>query len=54
MDNILARVDLQTEAYKKEDRVPETLFEVLTAQKEGLTTLKEKYGAIVTPEQLAE
>ncbi len=52
LDNILARNELQTEAYKKEDNIPEKLFEVLKEQKEGLTALKEKYGPIVKPSDL--
>jgi phosphoenolpyruvate carboxykinase (GTP) len=54
IDNIIARIDLQSEAYGKEADIPTTLFEVLKKQKKELMTLKEKYGAIVTPEQLME
>jgi phosphoenolpyruvate carboxykinase (GTP) len=52
IDNIVARIDLQIEAYKKESNVPERLFEVLNQQKEGLMVLKDAYGPIVTPDQL--
>ncbi len=52
IDNIIARIDLQREAYGKEADIPSALFEVLKDQKQGLMALKEKYGAIVTPEQL--
>jgi phosphoenolpyruvate carboxykinase (GTP) len=54
IDNILARIDLQEEAYGKEDGVPPQLFEVYSEQRAGLEALKEKYGSIVTPDQLAE
>ncbi len=52
VDNILARIELQLEAYGKEENLPGKLFEVLKAQKAGLEALKAKYGPIVTPEQL--
>ena len=52
VDNILARVELQIDAYRKEDHIPAKLFQVLEAQKEGLTGLKKQYGPIVTPAQL--
>jgi phosphoenolpyruvate carboxykinase (GTP) len=53
IDNIIARIDLQVDAYSKEKNVPAKLFDVLKEQKEGLQQLKEKFGAIVTPAQLA-
>jgi phosphoenolpyruvate carboxykinase (GTP) len=52
IDNIIARIDLQTGAYSKEKNVPTKLFEVLKEQKAGLLQLKEKFGAIVAPAQL--
>ena len=54
IDNIVARIDLQSEAYGKEENLPGKLFEVYKEQKEGLLALKGKYGAVVTPEQLIE
>jgi phosphoenolpyruvate carboxykinase (GTP) len=51
-DKILGRIELQLEAYGKEENLPAKLFEVLKAQRAELTALKEKYGPIVTPEQL--
>jgi phosphoenolpyruvate carboxykinase (GTP) len=54
VDNIVARIDLQIEAYGKEPDIPVILFEVLKEQKEGLVALKDKYGPIVTPSQLEE
>ncbi len=54
VDNIIARLDLQTEAYKKEERIPEKFFDLLTEQKKGLVALKEKYGSVVKPKQLEE
>ena len=54
VDNIVARIDLQLEAYGKEPDIPVILFEVLKEQKEGLVALKDKYGPIVTPSQLEE
>ncbi|UCF83195.1 MAG: phosphoenolpyruvate carboxykinase (GTP) [Desulfobacteraceae bacterium] len=54
IDNIIERIDLQTDAYKKDENVPEKLFEIYNEQKKGLLALREKYGSIVTPEQLEE
>ena len=50
----MARLDLQKEAYGKEDGVPPRLFEVYDEQREGLMALREVYGPVVTPDQLAE
>ncbi len=33
--------------------IPQNLFQVLEEQKKGLLALREKYGPIVTPEQLS-
>ena len=52
IDNIVARIDLQTKAYGKEDNIPQVLFRVLEEQKKGLMALRETYGPVVTPEQL--
>jgi len=53
IDNILSRVDLQVEAYGKEKNIPPKLFEILKEQRQELTALKDKFGPIVTPKQLA-
>jgi phosphoenolpyruvate carboxykinase (GTP) len=52
IDNILARIELQLEAYGKEKNLPAKLFEVLERQRDELTALKDKFGPIVTPAQL--
>ena len=54
VDNILARIDLQLEAYGKEQNLPARLFEVLKKQREELLALKQKYGSVVLPEQLVQ
>jgi phosphoenolpyruvate carboxykinase (GTP) len=54
IDNIVARIDLQTKAYGKEENVPGKLFEILKKQRDGLIALKEKFGAVVNPDQLQE
>jgi phosphoenolpyruvate carboxykinase (GTP) len=54
IDNIVARIDMQAEAYGREPDIPERLFEVLHKQKKGLMALRDKYGPIVTPSQLEE
>lgn len=54
IDNIVARIDLQIAAYGKEENIPGKLFEILQTQRDGLMALKEKFGAVVTPDQLQE
>jgi phosphoenolpyruvate carboxykinase (GTP) len=54
VDNVLARIDLQEAAYKKEENVPPVLFEVYEEQRAGLEALRSKYGPVVSVEQLAE
>jgi phosphoenolpyruvate carboxykinase (GTP) len=54
IDKIVARVDLQIEAYGKEKNIPQKLFDILKEQRQELTALKEKFGPIVTPKQLEE
>jgi phosphoenolpyruvate carboxykinase (GTP) len=52
VDNILARLDLQIEAYGKERDIPSRLFAVLTDQREALSALKKQFGSVVSPEDL--
>ena len=54
VDNIIARIDLQEEAYGKEENIPAKLFEVYAEQRKGLEALKAQYGPIVSVEQLIE
>jgi len=54
IDNLIGRIDLQEDAYSSEDRIPPRLFEVYKKQRAGLMELKEKYGPVVTPDQLIE
>ena len=54
IDNIIARIDLQIDAYGKEKNIPQKLFDIYNEQRQELEALKDKYGAIVTPTQLAE
>ncbi len=54
IDNLLARIDLQQRAYSREKDLPPSIFEVYEEQKRGLMAMKERYGPIVTPEQLLE
>ena len=54
VDNILARIDLQEEAYRKEQNIPARLFEVYAEQRKGLEALEARYGAIISVEQLVE
>jgi phosphoenolpyruvate carboxykinase (GTP) len=54
VDNILTRIGLQEEAYRKEKNIPAKLFEVYREQRKGLEALKAKYGPIISGEQLIE
>lgn len=54
VDRVLARIELQREAFGKEDNIPQKLFEVYDLWACGLDAIKEKYGPIVTPDQLIE
>ena len=54
IENIVARIDLQVEAYGKEKNIPPRLFDILNRQRAELIALKEKYGAVVTPQQLED
>ena len=54
VDNILARIELQEEAYREEKNVPPRLFEIYKEQREGLEALKATYGPIVSVEQIIE
>lgn len=52
VDKIIARIDLQREAYSTEPSIPQTLFDVYDMQKNELLQLREKYGPVVSVEQL--
>jgi len=52
LDNILARIQLQEDAYRKEKKMPARIFEVYEEQKNGLLALKEKHGPVVKPDQM--
>ncbi|MBW1840615.1 MAG: phosphoenolpyruvate carboxykinase (GTP) [Deltaproteobacteria bacterium] len=52
IDNIIGRIDLQIDAYGKESNVPQTLFDVLNEQKNGMMALRDRFGPIVTPAEL--
>jgi phosphoenolpyruvate carboxykinase (GTP) len=52
LDNIIHRINMQTEAYSKEPNIPSQLFSVYEQQKAELLALKEKYGAVVSIDSL--
>jgi phosphoenolpyruvate carboxykinase (GTP) len=54
VDNIISRINLQEEAYRKEKNIPAKLFEIYQEQRQGLAALKARYGSIVSVEQLIE
>ncbi len=49
VDKIIARIDLQSEAYRSEQHISVHFFDLLAAQREALEQLKSKYGAVVAP-----
>ncbi|NNK12980.1 MAG: phosphoenolpyruvate carboxykinase (GTP), partial [Desulfofustis sp.] len=53
VDKILDRIKGQTEAYKEEENVPPTLFTIYEKQKGELLALKEKYGSVVSIDELS-
>ncbi len=50
LDNILQRVELQQDAYSKEENIPQALFDILAEQKQQLLKLKDAHGSIVAPD----
>ncbi len=52
IDKIIERIELQKAAYSKEADLPGQLFEVYAKQKSDLEQLREKHGAIVSPDDL--
>jgi phosphoenolpyruvate carboxykinase (GTP) len=52
VDNIMSRITLQREAFGQEENLPAELFQVYDEWAKGLGALKEKHGAIVTPDKL--
>jgi phosphoenolpyruvate carboxykinase (GTP) len=54
VDKIQGRIDLQREAFGKETDLPVKVFQVYDQWAKDLAALKEKFGSIVTPNQLIE
>jgi len=54
VDNIVKRLDLQLEAYGKEENIPGKIFEILRRQRAELVALKGKYGPVVGPDDLIQ
>jgi phosphoenolpyruvate carboxykinase (GTP) len=53
VDNILDRIEMQTEAYRKEDGIPPRLFTIYEKQKDELRALREKFGSVVNIDALS-
>ncbi len=53
IDNIVNRIDVQTEAYQKEENIPARLFEIYQKQRAELVALKEKHGSVVSIDTLS-
>ena len=54
LDNIIKRIELQQDAYAKEQGIPQTLFDILDKQKKALLALKDAHGSILSPEVLSK
>ena len=52
IDNVIARIELQETAWRKEQGASERLFAVYAEQKAGLLALKAAKGGIVKPQEL--
>lgn len=52
IDKIVERIELQKEAYSKEEGIPQTLFDVYETQKSALLNLKKNKGSIILPEDI--
>jgi phosphoenolpyruvate carboxykinase (GTP) len=52
VDNILARIQLQEDAYRKEKDIPPRIFEIYAEQRKGLQALREKHGPVVQPDMM--
>ena len=52
VNNLIARIDLQVAAYKKEVNVPQIYFDTQAAKKARLEALKAEKGSVVKPEDL--
>ena len=54
VDKIVERIDMQYQAFKTEDNIPPRLFEIYDEQKRDMLAIKEKFGAVVLPEQVGQ
>lgn len=54
VDRIITRIELQKEAYSKEEGIPDSLYQIYEQQKNELLVLKEKFGAIVNIKDLTK
>ncbi len=52
VENIVSRINMQSEAYGKEEDIPPRLFDIYRKQKSALLSLKEKFGAVVAIDSL--
>ncbi|MCA1794265.1 MAG: phosphoenolpyruvate carboxykinase (GTP) [Desulfotignum sp.] len=52
VDHIIARIELQENAYAKEANIPGRLFDILARQKKELRTWKQKKGAVILPDDM--
>lgn len=53
VDNIVARLDLQLEAYGKDIDIPSRFFEILRRQRAELLDWRQQHGAVIHPDRFA-
>jgi phosphoenolpyruvate carboxykinase (GTP) len=53
-DKILAVIELQEEAYRREGNVPRRLFEIYREKREGIEALRARFGPVISVEQVME
>ena len=54
IDNIVARLDLQEQAFRSDERIPARIFSIYSKQRAELISLKEVFGPVVSTVQLAD
>ncbi len=52
VDNIVFRIDLQSDAYAKGTNIPQKIFDILNRQRNALLALRDTFGPVILPAQL--
>lgn len=54
VDRIIGRIEMQYEAFQKEENIPDRLFDIYDQQKRELIELKQRFGPVVQLSQVEE